>query len=194
MSSQERKEEILRPENIVAHIKKSYGSTGELIVNLYDTFPFDPEDEDFEQQCSTEPLWVEIDSLAVPLFIKRFKRQGRSKGVILFDDFENEATAAMLLDLRLYSAEPLEDEEQEQSPYVALVGYELTDATTGVSGRVVEFLDYPSNPLLEVDFGERGVILVPVAEDLITKINNKRKRLSVKMAEGLFDLADMSAD
>lgn len=180
--------EIIRPENIVAHIKKSYGSNGELVVNLYDNFPFDPADPDFTEQIATEPLWAEIDRLAVPLFIGSFKQQGRTRAVIRFDDFEDDATASILIGLKLYSAEPLEEDDEEESEYAVLVGYELTDSVSGAVGRVVEFLDYPSNPLLEVDFGEAGQILVPVAGDLIMQVDHRRQRLTVRMAEGLFDL------
>ena len=44
----------------VARVSKSFGSEGELLVSLFDTFP-----DDFDLR---EPLFVEIDRLAVPLF------------------------------------------------------------------------------------------------------------------------------
>ena len=59
---------IADPAHAVGRIKKAYGTraaddtmNGELLGTLYDTFP--------ESVDTTEPLWVEIDSLAVPLFI-----------------------------------------------------------------------------------------------------------------------------
>lgn len=44
----------------VARVSKTFGLNGELTLNLYDSFP-----QDFNP---SEPLFVVIDKLAVPLF------------------------------------------------------------------------------------------------------------------------------
>ena len=52
----------------VARVSKLFGVEGGVLLNLYTTFP-----DDFSTE---EPLFVKIDSLAVPLFCDRFERRG----------------------------------------------------------------------------------------------------------------------
>lgn len=78
----------------VARVSKSFGSEGELLVSLFDTFP-----DDFDLR---EPLFVEIDRLAVPLFCDRFERRGRSGALVVFADFYSERRTAELIGRELF--------------------------------------------------------------------------------------------
>lgn len=178
---------IAEPSNVVGRIRKTYGSKGEdgrkdgaLLVTLYDTFP--------ESLDSAEPLWVGIDSLAVPLFISSFERRGAASAVVLFDDFEREAVAELLVGKVLYKEGAyLSKESESQTDFDALIGYELMDRATGRRGRVTSFYDYPGNPLLGVDFDGREV-LVPAADGLLEVASVRKRKLEAELPEGLFDL------
>ena len=78
----------------VARVSKSFGSEGELLVSLFDTFP-----DDFDLR---EPLFVEIDRLAVPLFCDRFERRGRNGALVVFADFYSERRTAELIGRELF--------------------------------------------------------------------------------------------
>lgn len=178
---------IAEPSNAVGRIRKTYGGKGEdgkrggsLLVTLYDAFP--------ESLNTAEPLWVGIDSLAVPLFISSFERRGVASAVVLFDDYEREAEAELLVGKVLYKEEAFADKENEpQTAFDALIGYELTDRGTGRRGRVTAFYDYPGNPLLGVDFNGREV-LVPAADGLLEVASVRKRKLEAELPEGLFDL------
>lgn len=174
----------LRGEGAVGRIKKPYGSgrgadQGALLVTLYDVFPDAPD--------MTEPLWVVIDSLAVPLFIASFERRGTASAVVLFDDFERAEVAELLVGKTLYTDMPTEADDDDVSDFDALVGYELTDRVSGRKGMVRAFYDYPGNPLLGVDFGGSEV-LVPAADGVIEVVSVRKRRLEGDLPEGLFDL------
>lgn len=196
---------IAEPANAVGRIKKAYGDHkngkgGELLVTLYDTFSESFLDETFYTE---EPLWVEIDTLAVPLFIGSIQPVGAglSKAIVAFDDFEQAADATMLIGKTLYS-EHLDlstddGDAADDEAFRALIGYSLTDTATGRTGVVREFYDYPNNPLLGVDFTSGGaatvgpeddLVLVPAADELFTKVDHKRRKLEADLPEGLFDL------
>lgn len=89
----------------VARVSKTFGQNGELTLNLYDSFP-----QDFNP---SEPLFVVIDKLAVPLFCDRFQRRGRSGAVVAFGDIDTERRAAELIGLELYLS-PGPDEEDDE--------------------------------------------------------------------------------
>lgn len=176
--------------NAVGRIKKGYGSTveqgggrrsGDLWVTLFDTFP--------ETWNTAEPLWVEIDALAVPLFVSALERKGGGSAVICFDDFEWEEQAAMLVGKVLYweGNAGMDGEDEEGADFEAWCGFEMTDRASGRTGRVTAFYDYPGNPLLGVDFDGQEV-MVPVADEVIVAVNERKRRLEAVLPEGLFDL------
>lgn len=161
----------IEPNKMVGSVQKLFGLNGEVVVKIWDNFP----------ENISEPLWVEIDSLAVPLFIKSFKNQGAAKAVIVFDDFENESLAEMLVGLKLYSLLVDVDEEIDLS---YLESFTLKDITSGRQLKIEGYIESELNPLLELE----GGFLVPIAQELIEKVNEKKKIIEVRLAEGIFDL------
>ncbi len=178
---------IAGPANAVGRIKKTYGGKGlddreggALLVTLYDTFP--------ESLDTAEPLWVEIDSLAVPLFVSSFERRGASSAVVFFDDFERPGVAEMLVGKTLYLADANGiGADDDGTNFDALIGYELTDRNSGRRGTVTAFYDYPGNPLLGVDFAGREV-LVPAVDRMVEVASVRKRRLEAELPEGLFEL------
>lgn len=170
---------------IVGRVKKEYGNAadggGALLVSTYDGFPDDP--------AGSEPLWTVIDSLAVPLYVASFERQGGGRGVVVFDDFETPAEMSLLIGKTLYripsAADRPERTESGEEDLSTLVGYELTDRVSGRTGIVREFYDYPGNPLLGVDFDGQEV-LVPAG--VIEVASVRKRRLTGDLPEGLFEL------
>lgn len=56
--------------DVVARVSKTFGQNGELTLNLYNTFP---------QDCDlSEPLFVVIGKLAVPLFVTVFNDEAKA--------------------------------------------------------------------------------------------------------------------
>lgn len=165
----------ITPTNQVGTVQKAYGKAGELVIRLWDTFPDDIE----------EPLWVEIDSVAVPLFIGSLTRQGNSKAVVRFDDFETDTLAEMLIGKNLYSETP--DDQTESDDWDFLIGYKFVDLTSGITGMITDYVGNELNPLIQVAInGEEH--LLPIADELVENMDEKRKILEMNLAEGIFDL------
>lgn len=158
--------------NVVGSVQKIFGTKGEVVIKLWDTFPDD----------ICEPLWVEIDSLAVPVFVKSLRSQGQAKAVAVFDDFESVELAEMLVGRKLYSLQAQGEDAHEDYSY--LKSFVLRDLTSGREFAIVDYIDCEYNPLLELD----GGALVPISEELIEKVDQKRKRIEVRLADGIFDL------
>ena len=94
----------------VARVGRLFGDTkqGGLSLTLYTTLP-----EDFDP--TSEPLFVEIDSLPVPLFIDHFERRGVSGANVLFADFDTQRRAEELVGKELYLE--LADEEGDEDEF-----------------------------------------------------------------------------
>ena len=175
----------------VAKVGKSFGTHGELTINLYDTFPADFTIE--------EPLFVYIDKLAVPLFFDHFERRGKSGGVVAFADFDTTLRAAELIGKELYMGleEELlgisynDDEEQlsdDDELYLEdMVGFMATFTNHQSEGRIVDFEDSDWNPLFIIELDGREV-MVPATDDFIVEYSPSRKSVLFDLPEGLIEL------
>lgn len=173
----------------VAKVGKSFGTQGELTINLYDTFP-----SDFTIE---EPLFVYIDKLAVPLFFDRFERRGKSGGVVAFADFDTPYRAAELIGKELYMGLEeellgIESEEEEFSDDDELyledfVGFEATFEGSDQRGEIVDFEESDWNPLFIIEIDGREV-MVPAADDFIVEYSPSGRTVHFALPEGLLDL------
>ena len=174
----------------VAKVGKSFGTHGELTINLYDTFP-----SDFTIE---EPLFVYIDKLVVPLFFDSFERRGQRGAVGAFADLDTPYRAAELIGKELYMGlteeilgiEPDTDDTDDDDDELYLedmVGYEATFEGSELSGQIVDFEDSEWNPLfiIEVDGKE---VMIPAADDFIVEFSVENKWVRLSLPEGLLDL------
>ncbi len=152
----------------VGKVGKVYGQDGSVLLNLYDGFP--------DEIDTQEPLYVRLDGLAVPLFFESFKRHGRGARA-RFADVDNPERAAMLVGEELFM---LGEQEHDIEDFTA-----WNAVADGFRGTVTGYVDSAMNPLLEIEWQGREV-LVPVA--FIEKIDPKARTISLVLPEGLLEL------
>ena len=166
-------------------INKPFGTEGGLMLSLYADFP-----EEFTPQQT--PLFVEIDSLDVPLWCERFERRGISGAVASFADFDTERRAAELvgLEFRIESGERNDDEFYLED----LIGFHVEGIETRheaeplhFEGRLTDYYDSEANPLFELETGGRRV-LVPAVEEFIAHIDFEQRSVKLVLPEGMTDL------
>lgn len=166
-------------------INKPFGTEGGLMLSLYADFP-----EEFSPQQT--PLFVEIDSLDVPLWCERFERRGISGAVASFADFDTERRSAELvgLEFRIESGERDDDEFYLED----LIGFHVEGIETRheaeplhFEGRLTDYYDSEANPLFELETGGRRV-LVPAVEEFIAHIDFEQRSVKLVLPEGMTDL------
>lgn len=163
----------------VARVSKLFGQadTGGLAISLYTTFP-----EDFDPQ--EDPLFVEIGSLAVPLYMDSFERRGVSGANVRFADFDNTRRAEELIGKELFVEECVEEDDDEF--YMEdLIGFRVEAGE--LRGEITDFYDSDMNPLFGVDFGQ-GERLIPAAEEFIAQIDFDKGIIRMVLPEGLMEL------
>lgn len=173
----------------VAKVGKSFGTHGELTINLYDTFPTD--------FITEEPLFVYMDNLAVPLFCDHFERRGKSGGVVIFADFDNTLRAAELIGKELFmgleeellgiETEEEEFDEDDELYLEDFVGFRATFEGSEREGEIVDFEDSDWNPLFIIEI-EGKEVMIPAADDLIVEYSPSGKTIHFNLPDGLLDL------
>jgi len=68
-----------------------------------------------------------------------------------------------------------------------VVGFEVLDALRGSIGSVTEIIVTGANDVLVVEGGPYGQVLVPVIDDVIQGVDDKRRVIEVDLLEGLID-------
>jgi 16S rRNA processing protein RimM len=166
-------------------IGRLFGASGELMITLYDLFPRDLDRE--------EPVFVKIDSLTVPLFFGSFERRGQRGAVVRFDDIDTEQRAAELVGLEFSIRQTDEDETSDDELYMEdLVGWDI-EFDTGQVGRITGFVESDYNPLFEVEVGGEQE-LIPAADDFIVEVDEKHRRVTFSLPEGLLDINKLNND
>lgn len=163
----------------IGKIGKVFGSKGELTLVLYDTFP---EELNFE-----EPVFVDVDSLTVPLFFDKFEPRGRSGATAQFADIDTERRASELVG-REFSIEMEDDEDDDQFYMEDLVGFRA-ELGEGVCGVVTDYIDSEMNPLFELEVEGREV-LIPAVDDFVEEIDVVSRRVVFALPEGMLSLND----
>lgn len=159
-------------------ISKPFGSEGELVVNLYDTFPAEPDRD--------APVWVVVDGLEVPLYFEKFERRGRASAVVRFADIDTPRRAAEMLGREILL--PIEVAEDDDPGLEMLIGFTARLAP-GLEGRITDFYDSAMNPLFAVQAGGRE-LLIPAAEEFIRKADMRRRTITFDLPEGLLEMND----
>ncbi len=162
----------------VARINKKFGAEGEVMLSLYADFP-----EDFDP--AENALLTEVDGLTVPLYCDRFERRGRTRALVQFADLATERRVEELLGKELFVEEADQEREDDEFYLEDLIGFEATCGE--FRGRISDFYDSEANPLFELTFDERTV-LVPAVEEFIAHIDFEGRHIKFILPEGLLEL------
>ena len=157
----------------IAKVLKSNGTDGGVLFGFRS---IDPQDIDLK-----EPVFIEFDGLPVPFFILDFEARGTSKAIVHLNDVRDLKDAEEIVGRAVY-ADLEEEEDEDEGDFSALIGWILE----GV-GEITDFIDIPANPCIEVKT-EKGNVIVPIHEDLITSVKRKKKVIALDLPDGILDL------
>ncbi len=141
------------------------------------------------------PAIVEVDGILVPFYATGVRRKGSSACLIKLDgvDSEKEARSFVNAPIRamrsqLAQYEPEEEEEGEGAYAEELVGYTITDSEAGEIGKVVDLDLSTENALFVVESPEEETIYIPIADDLIEGIDEKKHIIEMTLPDGLISI------
>lgn len=162
----------------LGRILRPRGLSGEVYLYLY----VDPEDlsENFT-------VYIQLSSLLNrPLTVQRLLPYRGHIYRVQFHEIRDRAAAQVLSGQDIFIApENLKRSPEDLYSY-ELVGMDVVDDKGRSQGRVREVYLYPSQDLLEVQYGEQ-VYLLPLVKAFVRLIDRENRRIVVQLPEGLLE-------
>lgn len=161
-------------------IVKKYGFKGELLAKLDTDEP--------ELYKDLESVFIAIGNDLVPFFIEKSSLHKSELLRMRIEDVDNEADADALLRSELYlPLDMLPKLSGDQFYFHEIIGYSMIDEEFGEVGEVVAVNDSTAQSLFEVQ-REDKLILIPMNDEFIVRLDRAKKEIVVKTPEGLIAL------
>lgn len=160
-------------------INKAHGLKGDLKATLDEEFPIN--------FSKLESVFVNLNNKLIPFFIENISVQGK-KIILSLEDIHDLKAAESLFDKDLYlPLLLLPDDDGSLFKYTDLIGYTVADRTLGLLGKITDVYNLPGQDVLAMDYKNKE-ILIPASEELITKLEKKKKIVHIEIPEGLLEI------
>ena len=165
----------------VAQIVKSYDVNGEVMIRMTSGIL---DNHNFKK----EPVFIIFDGLPVPFFITSFKTKGSNGALVKFETINDLSHSEELLKKEiLVDSSTIDpdsiDMDEDQAMAAFLMGFKVKDQNGKLVGEISDYYNYPNNPCIELN----GKHLVPFNEELILKLDNKKRIIAMTIPGGLLE-------
>lgn len=163
----------------IGKIVATFGLTGDIIIehNLGKKSAFKNIEVVFIEQTKNALL---------PFFVKTGKIKSDIETQILFDDIKSKEDAKRLVGKPVWLTNEDFDKLVEKKSPIALLGYDVYNDDEFI-GKVIEVIEQPHQILLTIIYKEKEVY-IPLHEESLIKIDNKKRCVIVDLPEGLLEI------
>ncbi len=160
-------------------ITKIHGNNGNVTAFL-------DVDNPLEYQ-SLDMVFLDINNALIPHFIESIKILN-NKAILSFEGINDIEKAGALVKAELFLPLSLLPKlSGNQFYYHEVEGFTIVDEQFGEIGLLKEIFDYPNQSVMQV-FHKEKEVLIPVNDDIITKVDRNKKTIHVKAPEGLIEI------
>lgn len=165
----------------LGYVAKLHGYKGEVSLFFDTTNP--------EYYSNLDAVFIDISGNLTPFFIDRIELGKKGFARVKLEGVDDEQSARNLLRKELYlPLKALPDLEGKHFYDHEVIGFTVQDISHGEVGKIVEVVDYKTNPLLRIEAENGKEVLLPLLADLVQSVDRENKKLHVKAPEGLIEL------
>lgn len=162
----------------IAYVMKTHGLKGEVTLALL------PECPDLD---SIDVFFLERKGHLVPHFPQSISIKG-TKAYVKWEGVDSPEAAATLKGISVYLPKKLRPSLPKGEFYNdEVIGFEVSDGTLGLLGKVTEIQESGVARHLVVDHSGKE-IMIPLNGPFIKSLNKSKKRITVDLPEGFLDL------
>jgi 16S rRNA processing protein RimM len=161
-------------------IVSKYSFKGEVLVKIDTDEP--------ELYDNMESVFVSLRNNLIPFFITKCRLHKSQLLRIDFEDVNSEDDADRVMGSKLYLPLSFLPKLKGNKFYFhEVIGFTLKDHVHGDIGIVQSVNDTTNQALFEVEKGDKQ-LLIPINDEIITKVDRENKTIFVTTPEGLVDL------
>jgi len=160
-------------------VTKTFGYKGQLVIYLDTDEP--------EKYKTLEAVFLKEDEEMLPYMIEEFIYKGANQAIIKLTDVDGETAKSLLkseLYLPLSFLPPLTG---NKFYFHEVIGFEVIDKTQGNIGKCVEFMEISRQPIMQIDFNGKE-ILIPAVDEIFETIDRENRTIYISAPEGLIDI------
>jgi 16S rRNA processing protein RimM len=135
----------------------------------------------------TEWVFIIVDGLPVPFFISEIRIKTESTALLKLEGIEKAEDMDEFIGLEVCLPSKKLRKSKEKALPGDIKGYKVIDEKHGEIGIAEAVINYQENYLLQI-FNNKKEILVPIAEDILKEIDDKKKCIFINAPEGLIEL------
>ncbi|GJM62393.1 ribosome maturation factor RimM [Persicobacter diffluens] len=134
-----------------------------------------------------EAVFLEHGGSLVPYIVEDIRMKG-DQAIFTFEGVESPEDADALKGVKLFlPLDILPDLGEGKFYYHEIVGFRMQDRQHGDFGMVTTVYDNDKQPLIAVDCNGKEV-LVPMADDILLKVDKEAKVIETQLPEGLLEV------
>jgi 16S rRNA processing protein RimM len=161
-------------------IKKTSGYKGNLV------FFFDVDDISYYKEL--EAVFVKINEELIPFAINSLQIKDNKSAFVKLEDIDSEDQAAVLTGQELYlPLSFLPPLSGNKFYYHEVIGFDVVDITNGNIGKIESFIEQAAQALFIIKYNEKE-ILIPVADNIIKKVDRINRIIEIEAPSGLIDI------
>lgn len=164
----------------IGTIQRPHGIHGEVDMRFTD---------DVFDRSGCEYLFLRIEGLFVPFFMEEYRFKSNETVIVKFERIDDEAAARRISGAEVFF--PLaETVGHSEAPLTwnFLTGFTVFDREAGEIGIIQSVDSSNANILLHVQRIDGTEVLLPLHADLVTECDEKKRRLTLRLPEGLLSL------
>lgn len=134
-----------------------------------------------------EVVFIEIKKgEMLPYFIQSAKIKSDTETYLKLEGIDSKETAQKLTHKETWLTEDAFHKYAAKSAPASLLGFHLLNDGVDI-GEVLEVIEHPHQLLLRIDYNGKEA-LIPVHEEILEKIDKRKKQVHLSLPEGLLDI------
>ncbi|MDA3780932.1 MAG: PRC-barrel domain-containing protein [Bacteroidales bacterium] len=158
---------------------KTGGKKGEVILSFDNGLP-----KDF---LNLGTILIDIDGGLVPFFVEEIKQKSSSTVIVKLEDVDSEIEIKKHINSDFYLSS-ISNSEIDDNESLGIQGFEVYDATNILIGKVIDYFYIPNNPIIKILSSQGKEFLIPFNENLIIEFKEDKKKIIMKIPEGIMNI------
>jgi 16S rRNA processing protein RimM len=134
-----------------------------------------------------ESVFLEIEGRPVPFFISDSDYSGADILRLKFDGYDSSDKVIEFVGCRVFLTTPAPADNKAEE-IKSLLGYTVLTTDNIILGTIDEIIPNPGQWLLSVTSESKKEILIPLHENFIIRIDNKKKIIIMDIPDGLLEI------